>query len=1073
MAWASQLPPGYSIEIVRSSVTVGFIAHRNNSSAPIPLEVDDHPRAGMSVTGTFTLERVFPSRSRFGKPRAGQARACHAGNDAQGSQGITAPCHRPRSGEDTGQIHSQQWTSERHAARPDLTLAAALHATILEGDPRRKLRRLDLDAVRKSPPLDAVSRHEKEVRYVNHCHVVSRSWKARFPLAQGREAHAKKNLQRQADEQHEDDHNDWGLRSSSPSPTLLVTPYYEQRVIRCTAPLLDVRPRGRNQDKIPISPPAIRATNQTAEDRACGVHTRAVQQCACATAGLAAWASKLATDARGGRMDPAYLQPDAARESLLWPTVLSPPTHTRHRLAASTPSPARRRTGNAAACNQPITAIRCTVTYGLFGWLLVTPAGEQGQSALSSLLPALLPAFLSHLVWLTHPRPLHQPATIALQCSAGATYALTRPRRPFDLMPDLLHAPSPDGMDFPQSSASMQTQACLLLHSPDLDFVTSVAGHGMGGLIGWVNESILDERYNQAGVSLALLMQPCPISCMHRSLDGTDFPQSLETCRARTPCRLQSFFGLVVVAQETLTEDGSDTNLPRLRRFQQQRLHCQRPKRPSLNNPLAFPFRAKEDPKATSTSVMASGSTSTDLTMKLFINARAQQVLFAEVSHEALDFLYALLPDDATWRGCIDNLADTFDELSYLDGRTPEQPLLLHEQQPRQVRRFFLCGTRRGAGCKGYVAAKSGVRCPSCGGRMDAEAPPGAPGAGCSGDAPAAAPAAAGAMTLMDELSMGPTLGNALLALGPLALEEATVRLGRKEIFGVNPYANRLCSGHSPRVARAACTRAPCNSACASAHMKPHRVPAAVHTRTYTHLYTRGSTSTRRRQWQEAALLGGDPPPPALSMRLVVDADAERVAFAEAGKDVADFLFSLLALPLARASKLAADAGAVDCLRRSTASMDPAYLQPGAARDALLWPTVLSPPAHTQILSERGSSTPAAASTAPPGAMCPSCGGEMKVVAQPGRSGGGTQQATTAGGEGAGFVRGGATYVVMDDLTVAPMPVSVVSSVDLLAGALGTLSVGRVGALQEKNVVFGSDKSKTVLTDVFLRRMQV
>ncbi|KAF8704961.1 hypothetical protein HU200_031206 [Digitaria exilis] len=184
---------------------------------------------------------------------------------------------------------------------------------------------------------------------------------------------------------------------------------------------------------------------------------------------------------------------------------------------------------------------------------------------------------------------------------------------------------------------------------------------------------------------------------------------------------------------------------------------------------------------------MASGSTSTDLTMKLFINARAQRVLFAEVSHEALDFLYALLvspdtavsPDDATWRGCIDNFADTFDELSYLDGRPPEPPLVLREEQPRQARRFFLCGTRRGAGCKGYVAAKSGVRCPSCGGRMDAEAPPGAPEAGYSGDAPAAA--AAGAMTLMDDLSMGPTLGNALLALGPLALEEATVRLGRKE----------------------------------------------------------------------------------------------------------------------------------------------------------------------------------------------------------------------------------------------------------------------------------------------------
>lgn len=39
------------------------------------------------------------------------------------------------------------------------------------------------------------------------------------------------------------------------------------------------------------------------------------------------------------------------------------------------------------------------------------------------------------------------------------------------------------------------------------------------------------------------------------------------------------------------------------------------------------------------------------------------------------------------------------------------------------------------------------------------------------------------------------------------------------------------------------------------------------------------------------------------------------------------------------------------------------------------------------------------------------------------------------------------------------MPTSVVSSVEMLAGAVGTLWIGRVvGALQEKNVVFGSDE---------------
>nr|CAB3465248.1 unnamed protein product [Digitaria exilis] len=73
--------------------------HNNSSSASVPLEVDDHPRAGMSVTfearqpgsrETFTLEPAFPSRSRLGKLElAGQARACHAGSNARDSATIT------------------------------------------------------------------------------------------------------------------------------------------------------------------------------------------------------------------------------------------------------------------------------------------------------------------------------------------------------------------------------------------------------------------------------------------------------------------------------------------------------------------------------------------------------------------------------------------------------------------------------------------------------------------------------------------------------------------------------------------------------------------------------------------------------------------------------------------------------------------------------------------------------------------------------------------------------------------------------------------------------------------------
>ncbi|KAL6626774.1 hypothetical protein ACP70R_030500 [Stipagrostis hirtigluma subsp. patula] len=261
-----------------------------------------------------------------------------------------------------------------------------------------------------------------------------------------------------------------------------------------------------------------------------------------------------------------------------------------------------------------------------------------------------------------------------------------------------------------------------------------------------------------------------------------------------------------------------------------------------------------------------------------------------------------------------------------------------------------------------------------------------------------------------------------------------------------------------------------------------------------------------------AARDGGPPP---LSMKLVIDGGARRVVFAEAGKDVADFLFSLLALPLARVAKLVADTGgavgAVGNLRGSAAAMDAAYIQPGASRDSLLSPTVLSPPAHTrnsfhylrrELLTCTGIYSAACGTfvTDGKGTACPSCGDEMATVTRyvtPGRPGqkqlvqsptaaGATATAAVGAGESAGgFVRGDATYVVMDDLTVVPMPSSVLSNAELLMVELGALSIGdgRIDALQEKHVQFGSQEckeilkaslqSKTVLTDVFLDRKQL
>jgi len=77
------------------------------------------------------------------------------------------------------------------------------------------------------------------------------------------------------------------------------------------------------------------------------------------------------------------------------------------------------------------------------------------------------------------------------------------------------------------------------------------------------------------------------------------------------------------------------------------------------------------------------------------------------------------------------------------------------------------------------------------------------------------------------------------------------------------------------------------------------------------------------------------------SMKLLVDTKGGRVLYAEAGKDVVDFLFSLLALPVGTVVKiLSQDAmvGSIGNLYRSVETPDETYVRSGDARAALLAP---------------------------------------------------------------------------------------------------------------------------------------
>ncbi|KAI3461379.1 hypothetical protein Pfo_018042 [Paulownia fortunei] len=216
-----------------------------------------------------------------------------------------------------------------------------------------------------------------------------------------------------------------------------------------------------------------------------------------------------------------------------------------------------------------------------------------------------------------------------------------------------------------------------------------------------------------------------------------------------------------------------------------------------------------------------------------------------------------------------------------------------------------------------------------------------------------------------------------------------------------------------------------------------------------------------------------------VSLKLLIDTQAERVLFAEAGKDFVDFLFHVISLPLGTIIRLLRKqemVGSLANLYESIENMNESYIQPNQSKDTLLKP----------VAPVSGSSLPLLAlNEAPtvkkfyrctcsqyvsyvsddPRAVCPNCGRKMitnvSYVAPPAG-----QQVSNEGG----FVKGVVTYMVMDDLVV--MPLSNISSITLL----NKFNVKEVSALEEKVVNFGMDEllkasleTKKVLTHVFMK----
>ncbi|KAG5075971.1 hypothetical protein JHK84_057202 [Glycine max] len=230
-----------------------------------------------------------------------------------------------------------------------------------------------------------------------------------------------------------------------------------------------------------------------------------------------------------------------------------------------------------------------------------------------------------------------------------------------------------------------------------------------------------------------------------------------------------------------------------------------------------------------------------------------------------------------------------------------------------------------------------------------------------------------------------------------------------------------------------------------------------------------------------------------LTVKLLIDSKREKVLFAEASKEVIEFLLNLLRLPLSAVIRLLNKDGMVGSLGNlylSVENLNDTYMQPDIHKDVLLKPRApISSQQFSALLPANGDDsdnhnveasfytcsnqhcTGAYNVTCDNKTICPHCRFVMtsKITYV------GKKVAEDVFPNNSGFVKEVVTYMVMDDLVIQPM--STISSITLL----NKFNVKEVGALQEKVVEMGmtqgvdllkaSLQSKAVLTSVFLKNI--
>ncbi|KAK1355396.1 Tyramine N-feruloyltransferase [Heracleum sosnowskyi] len=215
-----------------------------------------------------------------------------------------------------------------------------------------------------------------------------------------------------------------------------------------------------------------------------------------------------------------------------------------------------------------------------------------------------------------------------------------------------------------------------------------------------------------------------------------------------------------------------------------------------------------------------------------------------------------------------------------------------------------------------------------------------------------------------------------------------------------------------------------------------------------------------------------------ISLKLLVDRNAKRVIFGEAGKEFVDFLFNFLSLPVGTVVKLLSKdkmVGSLGKIYESIEAMHANYMEPNLNKEHVLNPKVSSSYlANSPFLLGYKTNDELNDSTVfyrcsyssshsyvskDQQAVCPSCKHYMNsgltFVHGPGKEAAKVEKGT-------GYVKGLVTYMVMDDLIVKPM--STISSITLLS----TFKVKDLGALETVEVFIGKEEAVEMLKASFL-----